>query len=171
MAVAKERVPVQEVVDRIPHPKIQYAFLEVRNTGTVEEFLAFRSELLRKHPLYQESSLARQPEIPVGDKIVVEYGDDMDARDKIVAEYGDDMDALEAAEAFQADVAAAVDEPTSEAEPAAAAPIDAKAAAKAKLAAKKDGPVKTRSDDAPAPTEGRSARDIARAKILAKKGA
>jgi len=149
MTTAKERVPLLEAIDRIPHPKIQYAFLEVRVTGTVEEFLAYRSELLRKHPLYAESPLARQPEIPV-DSVVL----------------GDNDDALEAAEAFQADVEAAVDEPTAEAEPAASAP-SAAAAAKAKLTAKKPAAKKA----AVASTEGQSARDIARAKILAKKGA
>ena len=154
MAVAKERVPVQEVVDRIPHPKIQYAFLEVRVTGTVEEFLAFRSELLRKHPLYAESALAKQPPgaTPEAPLMVPE-------------------DALDAAEAFQADVDAAVETPTSEAEPAASAPTDAKAAAKAKLAAKKKPAAEKTAAAGVSGTEGQSARDIARAKILAKKGA
>ena len=128
LAVAKERVPLLAVEDRIPHPKIAYAYLNIQVTGTVEEFLAYRSEVLKKHPLYAESALAKQP-------------------DKIVVEYGDDEDALAKAEELQADVEAVVEagEGTSpKPKPAASAPTD-----KPKL----------------------SARDIARAKILAKKGA
>lgn len=125
MAVAKERVPLQEIVDRIPHPKIAYAYLEVKVQGTVEEFLAFRSEALKKHPLYAESPIAKQPPGPTPEAPAV-------------------VDALEQAEAMQEDVDAAVTE-------APAAPVAPPAAS--------------------APTEGLSARDKARALLLAKKGA
>lgn len=135
MTVAKERIPIVEMVDRIPHPKISFAFIELRVTGTVEEFLAKRSELLKKHPLYSESVLAKQPpgatpEAPA--------------------------DALAAAEEFQQEVQATEED---------AAPTKAVVAAP-----KKAAPAKTASA-ATAPTAGQSARDIARARILAKKGA
>jgi len=153
MTTAKERVPLLAVEDRIPHPKIAYAYLNIQVTGTVEEFLAYRTELLRKHPLYAESALAKQPDGPTPEA------------PGTVSDH--EADALAQAEAFQADVEAAVDEPTSEAEPAASAPTAA-AVAKAKLAGSK-----TKDDllSKGTSTEGQSARDIARAKILAKKGA
>ena len=147
MAVAKDRAPVNRTLERVPHAKIAYAFLDIETTGTVDEFLAYRAEMLEKHPLYAPSPIEKTVEAPV-------------------------------------------ETATSEPEPEASAPTEAgpttpaavraaKVRARAKSGAGDAGTTEeaaaagaSEAPTASAPPSGtQSARDIARAKILAKRGA
>jgi hypothetical protein len=48
-----------EIEERVPHPQIAYAYLNIRVQGNMNEFLAFRREVLSRHPLYGTSKLEK----------------------------------------------------------------------------------------------------------------
>jgi hypothetical protein len=146
-----------EGIERIAHPTAAYCFLEIR-AGNAVEFMKFREELLTAHPDY---SFALQPATTpakAGGKAAVT------AAMKAAKAKGADVEVVEEDETSgEADVAE-----SEVAEPAAtSAPTHTLTAAqKAILRTGKKAPVAVAAE-----TPALSARDAARARIKAKKGA
>jgi len=152
MATARERATQNRATERIAHPSAAYCFLELES-GNAVEFMSFRKEMLEAHPEY---AFALQPATAPAAKA--------SGKAAVTA-------AMKAAKAKGADVEVEVepadgDEP-SDADDSTSAPTHTLTAAqKAILRTGKKAPVAVAAE-----TPALSARDAARARIKAKKGA
>lgn len=73
------------IIERIPHPKIAYAYLEL-HAESFNEFEKLRAEALKKHPLYSESAFERKNVVAAAEPEVtspVETGSDTAAGSEV----------------------------------------------------------------------------------------
>jgi len=147
--VAKAAVRITE---RIPHKDVSYAYLELE-AASVNEFQSLRDEALTSPALSHYAFAAKAPAVPTTGTVVASA-----AVETVLDEIG-----VPAADTTDEDAAAGASEaPTASAPPSEMSPAEK---ARAKLAEKAAPPA------AAASTEGLSPREIAKQRMLAKKGA
>jgi hypothetical protein len=153
VATARERTAAaQEVIERIPHPGVQYAYLELR-AGNVNEFEKLRDDVLASDSLAHyraamagsggeaKAAVKKTPTLTAAQKAKL-TGEKSEARPVVDGDSGEGQGAAGSdGGASASDAAEPVSPPAPSAAPAAAS------------------------------NEGLSPREIARQKLLAKKGA